>query len=71
MVSEEPQSATEAMGLLPPPEMARLEFCFEQGTAAFVKLKCGLYIGVHMDQLPHMEKLSTEGRWSLCRKLAS
>lgn len=60
----------EAMDSLPAPEVARLQYCFEQGTAAFVKLKSGLFVGVHMDQLSHMESIETEGRWSLCRKLS-
>lgn len=66
---ETPVSITEALGHLPPQELERLKYCFENGTCAFVKLKVGLYIGVHMDQLPHMEAVETEGRWSLCRKL--
>lgn len=63
------KTVREAMDSLLPPEMARLQYCFEQGTAAFVKLKCGLYVGVHLDQLSHMEPLDAEGRWSLCRKV--
>lgn len=64
-----PANVSEAMGQLVPPEMARLMYSFEQGTAAFCKLKCGLYLGVHMDQLSHMEGIDKEGKWSLCRKL--
>lgn len=66
---EVPKDVTQAKESLLPSELVRLKFCFEQGMTAFVKLKCGLYVGVHMGQLPHMEPVSLEGKWSLCRKL--
>lgn len=64
-----PKTVGDAIGQLPAHEVERLKYSFEQGAAAFVKLKCGLYVGVHMDQLSHMEGISIEGKWSLCRKL--
>jgi len=66
-----PGGIDEALGQLPAHEVARLRYCFDNGTAAFAKLKCGLYVGCHMDQLSHVERIITEGKWSLCRKLGS
>lgn len=65
-----PANVTEALGQLMPPELERLKYSFDQGMATYSKLKCGLYVGVHMDQLSHMESISQEGKWSLCRKLS-
>lgn len=65
-----PKTVGEARESLTKPDFARLMYSFDQNAAAYVKLKCGLYVGVHMDQLSHMESIDTEGKWSLCRKLS-
>ena len=61
----------EALASLLAPERERLKFQFEQGVCAFAKLKnewAGLYVGCHMEQVPYMDLVLTEGRWSIGRK---
>lgn len=63
----------EAIDSLLAPDLARIQHQFDLGEAAFARVRGheNLYIGVHMEQLIHMEQLVKEGRWSVCRKLVT
>lgn len=65
-------SIEEARDGLPGPDLARLWWCFEQGTPAFAKVKRhdGWYVGVHMDGIPFIEVHARDGSWAIGRKHA-
>lgn len=62
-------TVTEALEGLLPAERRRLEHQFEQGTCAISRVrKTDFFVGCHVDQMPHMRIVSSEGKWSICAK---
>ena len=57
-----------AMRKLSKADRARLDWCFEAGKPDFVRSEEGLFVGVHLDRVPHLELVERDGAWALAKK---